>query len=161
MFTREGVRALHTWTHDRLDLLLEHAAKLPAELYTRELQGFGSASLRAQLVHILASESNWVRRLNNEPKLPFDDANYSSIADIRRLKQEVAGLTAAYIDSLTEEQLNTDLTRRPQGWVGALRSPGFILHHVVTHAFHHKGQVAAMFRQLGHPTGDTDLQREE
>jgi uncharacterized damage-inducible protein DinB len=34
-----------------------------------------------------------------------------------------------------------------------------ILLHVITHTFHHKGQVVAMLRVLGHPAPDTDLQR--
>jgi uncharacterized damage-inducible protein DinB len=43
--------------------------------------------------------------------------------------------------------------------VGELKSPAFILLHVVTHTFHHKGQVVAMLRTLGYPAPDTDLQR--
>jgi uncharacterized damage-inducible protein DinB len=56
------------------------------------------------------------------------------------------------VSALTEEQLNTTLTRRPVDWGGELRSPGFILVHVITHAFHRKGQVVAMLRILGYPT---------
>jgi uncharacterized damage-inducible protein DinB len=57
--------------------------------------------------------------------------------------------------------LNADLRELPRTWVGPARSPAFILLHVLTHACHHKGQIAAMFRLLGHPTPDTDLQRAE
>jgi len=31
--------------------------------------------------------------------------------------------------------------------------------HVITHAFHHKGQIVAMLRILGYPAPDTDLQQ--
>jgi uncharacterized damage-inducible protein DinB len=67
--------------------------------------------------------------------------------------------TIAYLDQLSDTQLNTELARRPNDWSGPLRTPAFILHHVITHAFHHKGQVVAMFRLLGRPAPDTDLQR--
>jgi uncharacterized damage-inducible protein DinB len=40
--------------------------------------------------------------------------------------------------------------RTPESWV--------ILLHVITHAFHHKGQIVAMLRILGYPAPDTDLQ---
>ena len=63
-----------------------------------------------------------------------------------------------YLEGLTEEQLNTTLAERPVDWGGELRSPAFILLHVITHAFHHKGQVVAMLRILGYPAPDTDLQ---
>jgi uncharacterized damage-inducible protein DinB len=69
----------------------------------------------------------------------------------QRIESDVVG-------GLSEEQLNTTLTKRPVDWGGKLRSPAFILLHVVTHAFHHKGQVVAMLRILGYPAPDTDLQ---
>jgi uncharacterized damage-inducible protein DinB len=43
-------------------------------------------------------------------------------------------------------------------WGGELRSPAFIVLHVITHAFHHKGQIVAMLRIQGYPAPDTDLQ---
>jgi len=67
--------------------------------------------------------------------------------------------TLEYLDRLSEHDLNQDLLRVPERWVGPPRSPAFILHHVLTHAFHHKGQVVAMCRLLGHPAPDTDYQR--
>jgi uncharacterized damage-inducible protein DinB len=42
-------------------------------------------------------------------------------------------------------------------WGGELRSPGFILLHVITHAFHHKGQIVTMLRIVGYPAPDIDL----
>jgi uncharacterized damage-inducible protein DinB len=35
------------------------------------------------------------------------------------------------------------------------------LHHLLTHTFHHKGQIVAMCRVLGHPAPDTDLNQFE
>jgi uncharacterized damage-inducible protein DinB len=43
----------------------------------------------------------------------------------------------------------------------AVRTPALILHHLLTHAFHHKGQTVAMCRILGHPAPDTDLNQFE
>ena len=63
------------------------------------------------------------------------------------------------MDDLTEEQLNTTLAKHPVDWGGQLRSPAYILLHVITHAFHHKGQVVAMLRILGYPASNTDLQQ--
>jgi uncharacterized damage-inducible protein DinB len=73
-------------------------------------------------------------------------------------KERIREGTRTYLGGLTEEQLNTTLAQRPVDWGGELRSPSFILLHVITHAFHHKGQVVAMLRILGYPTPDTDLQ---
>jgi uncharacterized damage-inducible protein DinB len=74
-------------------------------------------------------------------------------------KDRIREATRAYVSDLMEEQLNTTLSQRPVDWGGELRSPGFILLHVITHAFHHKGQIVAMLRIFGYPAPDTDLQQ--
>jgi uncharacterized damage-inducible protein DinB len=161
MFTPDGIKALHAWTHERLDLLLDHAAKLPPGLFERELHGFGHASVRSQLVHIFSGELNWVRALQKAPEVTLNPADYPDITAVRSLKQQVEAQTVAYLDGLSDAEYETVVAERPAYWTTPPRSPAFILHHVVTHAFHHKGQVVAMFRLLGQPIGDTDLQREE
>jgi uncharacterized damage-inducible protein DinB len=60
---------------------------------------------------------------------------------------------------MPEQKLYAPLERYPERWMGPPRSPAFILLHVITHGFHHKGQLVAMLRLLGHPAPDTDIQR--
>ena len=159
MFTRAGLLAFHDWTHQRLDLLVEHAASLTPDEFGRELPGFGYPSIREQLMHTLGAEERWVLRLQDLPLRPWAAAEFPTPETLRPAKARVARATVAYLEKLPEAALDTPLTRRPAAWIGELRSPGFILHHVLTHAFHHKGQVVAMFRLLGHPAPDTDLQQ--
>ncbi len=159
MFTKDGIRALHGWTHERLDLLLTHAATLPQEQLRAEIPGFGSASIRDQLSHIVACEQAWVHDLQDIPWARWSNRDYPTVKSLQEAKQHVMAETFAYLERLSDEQLNTELAHRPRAWVGPLRSPAFILHHVLTHAFHHKGPIVAMFRLLGYPAPDTDLQR--
>lgn len=156
MFTKEGILALHGWTHERIDLLLDHAATLSPSDLARELPGFGQATLRDQLGHLLGAEERWVHRLQD---LPLPQWTATTVESMRTAKARVKRETVAYVGRLSEAELNTKLTHQPKEWIGSVESPGFILHHVITHAFHHKGQVVAMFRLLGHPAPDTDLQR--
>src|SRR5260370_16523820 len=107
MFTKDGIRALHAWTHERLDLLLSHAAKLTPEEFVKELPGFGSASVRDQLVHIITCEEGWVRDLQNIPYEGWPKANYSTVEALQREKPRVMAETIAYLDGLTDTQLNT------------------------------------------------------
>ena len=80
------------------------------------------------------------------------------MTDLHGAKDRTRKATQAYLDDLTEEQLNTTLAKRPVDWGGELRSPAYILLHVITHAFHHKGQIVAMLRIVGCPAPDTDMQ---
>jgi uncharacterized damage-inducible protein DinB len=158
MFTKAGIIELHATTHERLDLLLRHVATMPDELCYKPISGFGSASVWKQLVHILTCEEGWVHDLQNKPFVGWHAEDCPTMASLRASKDRIREATRTYLESLTEDQLNTPLTERPADWGGELRSPAFILLHIITHAFHHKGQVVAMLRILGHPAPDTDLQ---
>jgi uncharacterized damage-inducible protein DinB len=158
MFTQAGIRALHGWTHERLDLLVGHADTLTSEQFVTKLPGFGMGSVRDQLVHILRCEQGWIGKLQYRSVKELEYEEYPTTKQIRETKARIMVETIAYLDQLSEAQLNTTLTRLPDDWGGPLQSPGFILHHILTHAFHHKGQIVAMFRLLGHPIGETDLQ---
>ena len=158
MFTKEGILELHTATHERIDLLMRHVATLPDALCRKPIPGFGHATVWKQLVHILTCEEGWVLDLQNRPFPGWFEEDCPTMPMLQAAKDRIRKTTQAYLSSLTEVELNTILAERPQDWGGELRSPAFILLHVITHAYHHKGQVVAMLRILGYPAPDTDLQ---
>ena len=158
MFTKSGIIELHATMHERLDLLVSHVATVPDDLHRKPISGFGHPSIWKQLVHILTCEEGWIRDLENKAFAGWREEDCPTIPDLLVDKERIRKATRIYVDDLTEEQLNTTLTNRPVDWGGELRSPAFILLHVITHAFHHKGQVVAMLRILGYPAPDTDLQ---
>lgn len=158
MFTKAGILELHSMTHDRLDLLLNHVATVPDDLLYKPISGFGHPSVWTQLTHILTCEEGWIHDLQNQTFSSWHDRDCPTIAALLAAKERIREATRTYLATLSEAQLNTTLTNRPADWSGELRSPAFILLHVITHAFHHKGQIVAMLRILGHPAPDTDLQ---
>jgi uncharacterized damage-inducible protein DinB len=157
-FTKAGIIELHATMHERLDLLVRHVATVPDELWHKPISGFGHPSVWKQLGHILTCEEGWVHDLQNKPFAGWDAEDCPTVAQLGASKERIREATRSYVGNLTEEQLNTTLAERPADWGGELRSPAFILLHVITHAFHHKGQVVAMLRILGYPPPDTDLQ---
>jgi uncharacterized damage-inducible protein DinB len=159
MFTKAGITELHVAMHERLDLLLRHVATVPDELRHKPLLGFGHPSIWEQLVHILTCEEGWVQDLQNRVFGGWSEGECPTMAALLAAKNRVREVTQTYLVDLTEDQLNTTLANRPVDWGGELRSPAFILMHVITHAFHHKGQIVAMLRIVGYPAPDTDLQQ--
>ena len=159
MFAKDGIRELHGGMHESLDVLLRHVVTVPDYLLRQRIEGFGFPSVWKQIVHILTVEEGWVSDLQFKIFPGWFEEDAPTIEALLSHKSRIQASTRAYLDSLTEEQLNTTLSSRPEGWSGELRSPAFILLHVITHTFHHKGQVVAMLRMLGHPAPDTDLQR--
>ncbi len=159
MFTTAGLKSFHARTHSSLDILLTHLRTMHSDLLLAELSGFARPNIRDQMFHTIANEIYWIHGLQllPLPKLSADD--YSTAEALVECKRRAMAETLEYLDRLSEPELNQDLLHVPEGWVGPPRSPAFILHHVLTHAFHHKGQVVAMCRLLGHPAPDTDYQR--
>lgn len=150
---------LYASMHESLDVLLDHSSTLPPALLSTEIANFGHPTILHQWAHLLSAESSWVCGLQSLPRERIDPATLRTIGDVRAARQNVRSRTTAYLDSLTEERLNALLDRYPENWIGAHRPPAYILLHVITHSFHHKGQVAAMLRLLGYPAPDTDMQR--
>jgi uncharacterized damage-inducible protein DinB len=104
-------------------------------------------------------EEVWVCDLRDKARLRWGEKDCATMEVLLAEKERVRLATRAYLDRLSDAELNTTLAKRPREWVGELKSSAFILLHVVTHTFHHKGQVVAMLRTLGYPAPDTDLQR--
>jgi uncharacterized damage-inducible protein DinB len=159
MFTLDGIRSFHGWTHESLDILIGHLRTVPSGVLDSEVSGFGQPTIRRQLIHVLSVESAWVCGLKNVTIIRVPADENTTLAAIMESKGRVRAATLDYISGLSASALNTEITNLPDDWVGPPRSPAFILLHVFTHAFHHKGQIAAMLRLLGHPAPDTDLQR--
>jgi uncharacterized damage-inducible protein DinB len=158
MFTKSGITELHSATHESLDILLRHVESVPASLHREPLAGFGFPTVWKQLIHILTVEEGWVHDLQDKTFAAWGEDDCPTMTALLAAQSRLRDATHAYIESLSEAELNTTLAKRPQAWFGELRSPSFILLHVITHTFHHKGQVVAMLRALGHPAPDTDLQ---
>ncbi len=159
MFTKAGLKFFHGAAHSSLDVLLAHLGTMPAELLLAPLDGFARRNIRDQMFHTIACEMFWVNRLQFLPMPKVSAEDYQTVESFVEFKSRASRETLDFIDRLSEEELNRDLDRLPEQWLGPARSPAFILHHVLTHAYHHKGQVVAMCRLLGHPAPDTDFQR--
>jgi uncharacterized damage-inducible protein DinB len=161
VFTVDGIRKLHGWTHASLDLVLDHLSTISAGDYSKELPGFGFPTLRQQALHIFNCEGFWIHTLQGLPFVDRTPASCPAVSDVKLLKEEVSAYTVAHLAGLTDRQLNSNTELHFPDGDTAVRTPALILHHVLTHAFHHKGQIVAMCRLLGNPAPDTDLNRFE
>ena len=157
VFTIDGIRRFHGWTHSSLNLVLDHLSTVPEVEYRKEMSSFGFSTLQKQVIHIFDCEGLWIHLLTGRRYVDCDPAECPGVSDAKLLQQKVIRWTEDYLSSLTDEQVNTETELRFPGGEYAVRTPALLLHHVFTHAFHHKGQIAAMCRALGRPIRDTDL----
>ena len=114
-------------------------------------------SVREQMVHQCVSEDLWFRgMLGIDVKAPPLPAQETRLAFMKRYAEDSGKRLAALRDkrdSWWEEETTFFDVRRPRAWVMTRR---------LTHTSHHRGQLMAMLRMLGHdvhsnygPTADT------
>ena len=158
-FTREGLEMLHTWVHESLDIMAGHFDRMPVDLLTQQVDGFGTAPLLKQVLHVVQVEWDWMSRVRGRPPRTWSAKDFPTLLSVVAGKREVVELTRADLAALSAEALHEVPTHVGEDWPGPPRAPAFIVLHLMTHHCHHKGQMAAMCRLLGHPAPDTDLQR--
>jgi len=103
-------------------------------------------SVREQMVHQCVSEDLWFRNMLGidvmAPPLPPEETR---LAFIRRYTED-SGKRLAALRGLTEpwweEETSFFEVRRSRAWIMTRR---------MTHTSHHRGQLMAMLRMLGHP----------
>lgn len=157
MFTKEGLLAFHGWTQVCYGTLFAHAALLPPEAFVRPLDGFGFPTVREQLLHIAICEDFWVTIAKGSEFSQWDFSSLQDPSSILAAYQPVATRTREWISGLAEAELLRPRRVTFSKGNSALVAPAPMLHHVLTHGFHHKGQVVAMCRLLGYPAPETDL----
>jgi uncharacterized damage-inducible protein DinB len=161
MFTRDGILKFHEWTHASMHLLLDHLSTVPETDYATALPGFGFSTLREQVIHILNCEGFWIHTLQGLRYVDHSPRECPTVAEARVFAREISRQTQAYLSGLTDRQMNSDTELHFSDGDIALRTPALVVHHVLTHAFHHKGQIVAMCRILGCQAPDTDLNQFE
>src|SRR5215831_3237996 len=109
MFTKSGITELHKATHESVDMLLDHVATVPDALLRQSLPGFGFPTVWRQLVHILTVEEGWVHDLQFKEFTGWSEEQAPTIEALLAHKSRILAATRAYLDRLSEEQLNTSL----------------------------------------------------
>jgi uncharacterized damage-inducible protein DinB len=159
MFTRDGLLRYHELAHEGLRKLLDHVQTLEQAKFRQPMEGFACPSVRAQLVHLLDCEYSWVLGIQGKGDTPYNWEHADDLqtpADLAAHREWVEGQTRAWLEGETDEALNQprNVTEMGKTYAGL---PAEMVLHLMTHAYHHKGQTVAMCRLLGHPAPMTDM----
>ncbi len=120
-------------------------------------QGHSWGSVHSLLVHMLAAEWIWLRRLRgNSPSALLDPQDFPTLASIRTRWGSLHAEFAAYLheqsaDSLLQPVAYANTRGKPftlEAWK--------ILVHVANHGTHHRGELAAMYALMNVPHEEDD-----
>lgn len=141
-------------------VVLQHCATMAPADFVQEIDVFAGGSVRNTLVHIASVYESWIGRFalrltaaNTQP------GTIPGISETRQLFRRIDSIVAAF--------LNEYAGKWDQRIVGTLEWSNetfdptalTLMTHVMTHEFHHKGQLMTMGRLLGYPPPDADIIR--
>lgn len=153
----EEIRTLYSYNQWATQRLLETAQSLTPAAFTQDL-GTSYRSVRGTLVHTLWAEWIWLQRwCGSSPKEEFAQDEFPDVPAIGNRWAALERERQTFIGRLTEDRLLDSISYKNlqgQRWEYALVH---MLQHVVNHSSYHRGQVAALLRQLGQVPPATDF----
>jgi uncharacterized damage-inducible protein DinB len=157
MYNARTLTDIHARAHESLRRLIASCGELTGEELQQRLPGFGFPTVMIQLEHTIGAELYWQRVVTTgyteEAELP----PLPDLAAMEAFRVHTASVTRAYLEGATEAELNTarEMSSDP-GRRRRLR-PADVVLRIVTHIFHHQGQVLSMRRAIGKPNETHDL----
>ena len=143
----------NNWANNRI---LAAAEKVSGEQFFAP-NDFGWGSLRGTLLHILSAEVGWRTFLAKQERAGgLEVENFPDVAALRARWQVANRALWAYLNSLADDDLTAEVTRKRGGkeyrWV-----VWNCLAHVVNHGTQHRSECAALLTGFGQSPGDLDL----
>jgi uncharacterized damage-inducible protein DinB len=146
------------YNYETNNRLLDLAAKVTAEQWDAP-QEAGQRSLHQTLFHIMVVEEEWLHLCQCGESI-WDTRSfvaYPDAASLRAFSEQTYQIYCAYLEALTEEQLNTTLTGiMPDGDMQSVLIWRMLVHNFY-HSAQHRSEVAAMLTRYGHSPGDIDF----
>ena len=118
---------------------------------------YNDKSIRHLLEHNAGCYLFWLAYFALQlPTGSIKEEGFTTMPEIRRLYAKVDEIMMAFLDKFGDTP-DTPITHVPDAWGARTATPLQLFTHVVTHEFHHKGQILLLCRQLGHIPPDTDI----
>jgi len=148
----------YTWVTGARQVLFTFLGTLAPDDLVRELPAFGhGGSIRNLLVHTANVYEHWAGRIALQQATAYSRSeDFSDMPEIAGLYRHINALMNAFLNQewQADENIVFLLNNRQR-----TATPFQIFSHMITHEFHHKGQLLSMSRQLGYIPVDTDMIR--
>lgn len=144
---------------DSRNVLFDYCGTISSGDFLVENSSFGrGGSIRNLLVHIANTYEFWVINKGLDKNMAY--TVYDSIKTIEEIRMLFDGVNSYIFEFLErfEESMFQKITIEINGMKKSIE-PFKLFTHVITHEFHHKGQILSMSRHLGYIPIDTDIIR--
>lgn len=150
-----GLYDYHRWANRRL---FEAAATLGADVDREVGKQFSAPTVKGMLAHVYGADWIWLSRWKGtSPTRIPDGTDFATLDDLRRTWDELEREQQAFLDALTDADLERVLDFRDTAGKPSRLPLGGLLQHVANHATHHRSEVATMLTMLRGSPPPTDL----
>lgn len=147
---------------ERRETLFQYCNTISQEHFTFDHESFGGRSIQYLFVHVANTYTFWLGHFTSIVTMPFaKPEDYLKLNDIKILFATIDTITEKFLtqfDPVLEQPISNKISSRD---VEVAITPLQLFTHVITHEYHHKGQILSMSRQLGYTPIDTDIIRFE
>lgn len=143
---------------DSRDELLGYCSQMTPVDFVMEHTSFGKGSVRNMLVHIGTTYQHWLGQLALRKAVQYPA--YPTITTIKKCRlffEEIDTLVHEFLNAFADDYLHAITVDVDNNAFTA--TPLKLFTHVMTHEFHHKGQILSLSRHLGYIPVDTDIMR--
>lgn len=158
-FNADYCRLQYDLVRDARAALLDYCETIAPQDFMNANSSFGrGGSIRNLLVHIANTYEFWIA--GHALKTDRTLTEYNAVHDVkasRSLFNEIDDLIATYFDKYSSK--DSGEIRFVVNGLNGTTTPFKLFTHVITHEFHHKGQILSLSRHLGYIPADTDVMR--
>jgi len=139
------------------NVLSEYCKTISPENFVNQNTSFGrGGSMRNLFVHIANTYEFWIANLALKKNLVYAEyEDFKTIQDVIILFDNVDNFISEFILEMNHfEKIEYEIQN-----VKNSVKPFKLFSHVITHEYHHKGQILSLTRHLGYVPIDTDIMR--
>lgn len=158
----QDLRTLYGWVKQSRAVVFDYTERLPHRVYTQERPDFAYGSIRNIHAHTADCYLWWLEQIGlGRPHAAVSPPSLADTAAMRAYFDRVDRVVEEALQAFTDPD-RVYVCNHPNPEVRLTVSQRWLVMHPVTHEFHHKGQMLALGRVLGHPAvfesgQDTDL----
>ncbi len=137
--------------------LFEFLLGVSREDFLKAVPAAGGKSLRDLLVHIIDTDGFWISLLQSRPHARPETDQFPTVESVVPFAEEISDRIHHVLSTADEDWFAREgVFSFPGGRVEKL-IPAWVTLHMLTHEFHHKGQMMLAARSLGYSPPDLDF----
>jgi uncharacterized damage-inducible protein DinB len=157
--TATYIREQYELVRESRNVLFDYCQTISSNDFLHENSSFGrGGSIRNLLTHVANTYEFWIATSGLQKAIAFTPYDsIQNINDVIALFKKIDTIVSEFI-ALVERPEQMQINFEINGVKGSA-TPFKLFTHVVTHEFHHKGQILSISRHLGYTPVDTDIMR--